>query len=340
MHFLLNYGLFFAKTLTIVLAIIVVLIAILALSSKGKDKSKPKLKVKKLNEEYEKLENTLATAILSKAALKKTRKQEKKRKKAEKKPSPDDSLIKKKRIFVLNFHGDVKASGVNQLRNEITALLTIATPQDEVVVCLESAGGLAHSYGLAASQLKRLRDRGIPLTVAIDKIAASGGYMMACVANKIIAAPFAIIGSIGVVAQIPNFHRYLKDKDIDFEQVTAGEYKRTLTVFGKNTDKGRQKMQEDIDEIHQLFKAFIIENRSWIDIDKVATGEHWQARRALELQLVDELKTSDDYLLTASHTAEIFEVKQKQKKRFVQKFATAAQDCVENIFQRLTYFQG
>ena len=165
----------------------------------------------------------------------------------------------------------MRASTVSSLAEEITALLNIATPNDEVLLRLESAGGVVHGYGLAAAQLMRIRAQHIPLVVAIDKIAASGGYLMACVADKILAAPFAIIGSIGVVVQLPNFHRLLKDKHIDFELHTAGEFKRTITLFVENTKEGKEKLQHEIEDIHGLFKNLIHDYRQQIDIDKVAT---------------------------------------------------------------------
>ena len=217
---------------------------------------------------------------------------------------------------MINFKGDIKASEVESLREEITSILTVVKTSDEVVLILESSGGTVHGYGLAASQLKRIRDREISLTVAVDKIAASGGYMMACVANKIIAAPFAIIGSVGVLAQLPNFHRLMKKYNIDYEQLSAGEYKRTLTLFGENDDKDREKFQEELEDTHELFKEFIKDNREQVDIDKIATGEHWYGKRALDLQLVDELITSDDYLYTAAADADadIYEIAQIRKK--------------------------
>ena len=219
-----------------------------------------------------------------------------------------------KKIFVLDFKGNIKASGVSALREEITAILTVATDKDEVVALLESGGGTVHGYGLGASQLRRIRDRGIKLTAAVDKVAASGGYMMACVADRIIAAPFAIVGSIGVLAQIPNFHRLLKKLDIDFEQITAGDYKRTLTLFGENTARDREKFQAELEDTHALFKEFVRDNRAQVDLDRIATGEHWYGKRALELQLVDELMTSDDYLSNAARDADIYRIKYQRKK--------------------------
>lgn len=317
MHFFAEYGLFLAKTATLVLAIIIIMASVIAIASRGKGKEKNKIQVKKLNNKLREVKEDLSQEILPKAELKK---QLKIWKKAEK--TADRTT--RKRIFVLDFNGDVRASTVHNLCEEVTAILTVATPQDEVLVKLESAGGMVHSYGLAASQLERIKQRQIPLVVAVDKVAASGGYLMACVANTILAAPFAIIGSIGVIAQLPNFHRFLKKHDIDFEQVTAGAYKRTLTVFGENTEKGREKMRLEVEDIHHQFKEFIQQNRSFVNVDEVATGEHWLANRALALKLVDKLITSDDYLLAASEQADLYQVSYQQKRSLAEKLVGRA----------------
>jgi serine protease SohB len=324
-----DYLIFLAKSATVVLAILVVVAAIIALSSKNKGKDKEKLSIKKINDKFKNFEKILHEAILSKHAFKEVKKSQKKTEKLqEKEKSPP-----KKRLFVLNFQGDVKASSVKSLREEITAILTVATKNDEVVVKIESPGGMLHAYGLASSQLQRIRDAKIPLTTMIDKVAASGGYMMACVGNKVVAAPFAIVGSIGVIAQLPNFHKLLKKNNIDFEQLTAGEYKRTLTIFGENTSKGRQKMQEEIDEAQILFKQFVQEHRPQLDIDRVATGEHWTGKQALELNLVDDLMTSDDYLMTMSKTADIFEISMTGKKSLMNRFLGSTQQAYEALLK-------
>ena len=275
MDFLSQYGMFVLKSLTLVIALLLAVGGVLSLGRAPK----PKLTITSLNTVSEETQQLMHKEVLGK-------KLKKKKKDKNKKPA----------LFVLDFIGDIKASQVDQLRDEISAILTIATPQDEVVVRLESPGGSVNGYGLAASQLQRIRDKKIPLTICIDKIAASGGYLMACIGNHIIAAPFAIIGSIGVVAQMPNFHRLLKKHDIDVELLTAGEYKRTLTLFAENTDKGRRKFQDDLEKIHLDFKDFVLANRQQLDIDAVSTGEHWLAKDALTLKLVDALQTSDDYL--------------------------------------------
>src|SRR5215470_17231837 len=211
-------------------------------------------------------------------------------------------------VFVLEFKGDLFATAVRNLREEVTAITTVAGKEDEVVVRLESAGGAVPHYGLAAAQLIRLRDKAIKVTVCIDRIAASGGYMMACVADEIVAAPFAIIGSIGVVAQVPNLHRLLKKHDVDFQEMTAGEFKRTVSVFGEITERGRKKFQEELEDTHLLFKEFVKVHRPKLDLERVATGEHWLARRGLELGLVDRIGTSDDYLVERARDANLYQV--------------------------------
>jgi serine protease SohB len=319
-----NYGQFLAKVITIVVAIIVI-ISVIANASKSKS-VKDKLRIKKLNKRYSEYKEKLQHEVLPKAALKQFLKEEKQQAKIAKK-----GLNARPRVFVLNFNGDIKASATTALREEVTALLTIANPGDEVVLRLESPGGIVPCYGLAASQLQRLRDAKIPLTISVDKIAASGGYMMACVGNKILAAPYAIIGSIGVVAQLPNFHRLLKRNDIDFEQITAGEYKRTLTIFGENTEKGREKTQEDVNNIHEIFKDFIVANRPKLNIEEVATGEHWHGVQALALKLVDELVTSDEYLLRTSQDKDIYEINYELKKSLAEKFSLSIRAAYQAI---------
>ncbi len=331
MDFLINYGMFLAKTATLVIAIVILLAIIIGIASKSRAKEKGKLSIRKINEKFEEMADIINAAIQSKAELKqkkKADKQSKKQQKAKKKAKETS-----RRIFVINFQGDIKASAVTALREEITAILLTAQPNDRVLCRLESPGGMVNAYGLAASQLRRLKDANIKLVIAVDKIAASGGYMMACVANEIIAAPFAVIGSIGVITQLPNFHRFLEKKNIEFEQITAGEYKRTLTMFGKNTNKGREKMQEEINEIHALFKSFIQDNRSKVDIDKVATGEYWFATRALDLNLVDQLKTSDDYILAAKDDFDIYEVHYHIKKPFSKRITEGAHTLISKFMR-------
>lgn len=317
MDFLIEYGMFVAKSLTIVLAILIVVVGIIASATKSKDQSKSHIEVSKLNEKFDDSRALINSEMLGKDALKKFEKQQKSKLKAAKK----EEDAEKQRIFVIDFEGDIKASAVTSLREEITAILLVARKQDEVFVRLQSPGGMVNTYGLAASQLKRVKDKGIPLVISVDKVAASGGYMMACVGDKILSAPFAILGSIGVVAQIPNFNRLLKKHDIDYEMITAGEYKRTLTIFGENTDQARSKFKDDIEDIHVLFKDFVSEQRPIVDIEKVSTGEYWFGTRAKELELVDDIKTSDDYLLEKSEGTDLFHIKYIEKKNLGDKFS-------------------
>jgi len=238
-------------------------------------------------------------------------------------------------VFVIDFKGSIDAAEVASLREEISAIIAIAEKGDEVVVNVESGGGMVHGYGLASSQLDRLRQADITLTVCVDKVAASGGYMMACVANKIYAAPFAIVGSIGVVAQLPNFNRLLKKHEIDYEQHTAGNFKRTLTVFGENSDEGRQKFQEELEETHVLFKAFVGKYRPELDLVKVATGEHWYGQQAIELGLVDAISTSDDVIMSLATERTVYKIRYQVRKKLADKIAHGASLSVNAIFNRL-----
>jgi len=331
-EFLAEYASFLAKTVTLVVAIVVVLVTLAALRGKGR-RATGQLQVVKLNDFYKGLRERLEQSLLSKSQLKALHKQTGKADKKQKKQKkqPDD----KPRVFVLDFVGDIKASATESLRHEITALLTLAKPTDEVVVRLESGGGMVHSYGLASSQLARIRQAGIPLTICIDKVAASGGYMMACIGQKIISAPFAILGSIGVVAQLPNVNRLLKKHDIDYEVLTAGEYKRTLTVFGENTEKGREKFQQDLDITHQLFKNFVSKYRPQLAIDEVATGEVWLGVAAVEKLLVDELKTSDEYLSERAANAQLYHLHYAQRKSLQERVGLAASSSAEHVVDSL-----
>lgn len=329
MEFLAEYASFLAKTVTLVVAILVVLVTLAALRGRGR-KTAGQLQVSKMNEFYKGLRDKLEQSLLSKDQLKSLRKQQAKVDKKQKKQPQE-----KPRVFVLDFEGDIKASATESLRHEITALLTLATPADEVILRLESGGGMVHSYGLASSQLARIRQAGIPLTICIDKVAASGGYMMACIGQKIISSPFAILGSIGVVAQLPNVNRLLKKHDIDYEVLTAGEYKRTLTVFGENTEKGREKFQQDLDITHQLFKNFVAQYRPQLEIDQIATGEVWLGVAAVDKLLVDELKTSDEYLSERAKQAQLFHLHYVQRKSLQERVGLAASHSAERVADSL-----
>ncbi|MFQ5993684.1 MAG: protease SohB [Acidiferrobacterales bacterium] len=321
-----QYGLFLAKAVTIVVAVGTILILGVALSRRRRPTER--LEVKSLNRKYEIMAQTMRRGVLSRKDYRKESKTEKARKKAEKKRGTE----KKKCIFVLHFRGDIKATAVASLREEVTAVLTTAAPKDEVLLCLENAGGLVHEHGLAASQLMRIKRKKVSLTIAVDKIAASGGYLMASVANRIIAAPFAVVGSIGVLAQLPNFHRLLERYGVGFEQIKAGEFKRTVTLFGKNTDKDREKLKQEIEDTHRLFKSFVAEQRPILDVTRAATGEHWYGARALDLKLVDDLMTTDDYLLAASTDADLYEVSYTARKRMGERMVSAVQAALDRIF--------
>ena len=294
------------------------------------------LTVASLNEHYDDLHAQLNRQVLGKKQLKTHLKAQKMQAKAAKTQVASE---KRKRIYVLEFEGDIKASAVGRLAQQVDALLTIARPErDEVVVRIESPGGTVPGYGLAAVQLMRLREAGLTLTASVDQVAASGGYLMACAASRIIASPFAVVGSIGVIAQVPNLHRLLKKNDIDFEEITAGEFKRSVSLLGEITPAGREHFREKLDTTHIAFKEFVGRHRPGLDLAKVGNGDYWYGRQALELGLVDELASGDAYLFRARSEASIFKVTMEEKKpllrQLMESFGLAAEAAAGRLWQK------
>ena len=332
------YGLFFAKVFTIVAGIIITFGAILALGGRQSKPAAGSVSITKLNDEFEERKEQLQATLLDKSALKALQKE---KAKAEKLLSKENKKNKKNknaesnskpRAFVLDFDGDMKASEAEGLAHKVNSILSISQPTDEIIVRLESPGGVVHGYGLAASQLKRIPDNKLKLTICVDKVAASGGYMMACVADRIIAAPFAIIGSIGVVAQLPNFNRLLKKHDIDYDIYTAGEYKRTVTMLGENTEAGKKKLTEDLLQTHELFKDMIKENRPDLDVASVATGEIWYGQQAIEKGLIDQVGTSDDYIMTLMPDYDLYKIDYRKKEKLSQRLGLGIGSALERAF--------
>ncbi|WP_292971274.1 protease SohB [Pantoea sp. UBA4549] len=339
MDFFSSYGLFLAKAVTVVIAIAAVVFIILNAALRKRHHA-GQLQVTHLDDEYRQMKEDLQLAKMKpqvqKVWLKQHKKEEKLKAKTEKRNAKNGvTETAKPVLYVLGFKGSMDAGEVASLREEVSAVLAVAQPGDEVLLRLESPGGVVHGYGLAASQLQRLRDAGLRLTAAVDKVAASGGYMMACVADRIVAAPFSIIGSIGVVAQIPNFNRLLKRNDIDVELHTAGQYKRTLTLFGENTEEGREKFQHDLDETHQLFKGFVQQMRPSLDMNLVATGEHWYGQQALELGLIDEIGTSDALIIRHMERFTVLGVQYARKKKMMDRFTGSASLAAERLLLKL-----
>ena len=320
-------GMFAGKALVVLAVVggIALVLAAVALRARGGRES---LELENLNHKFDNFADALKTQLLGKKALKADQKDKKKKSKSA--PEKD-----RPRLFVLDFEGDIAASQVDSLRDEVTAVLSVAQPRDEILVRLESPGGRVHGYGLAAAQLERIKSYGIPLTVAVDRVAASGGYMMACVGKKIIAAPFAIVGSVGVIAQVPNLHRLLKKYDIDYEEYTAGEFKRTVSYLGEISPKGRQKFMEQLEDTHQLFKEFIRRQRPQVNVDQISTGEYWMGIQAKDLKLVDEISTSDEYLFQRRAEMQIYRVKVRMKKSLSDKLSEAVSMSVHKIWNRL-----
>ncbi|WP_299262675.1 protease SohB [uncultured Psychrosphaera sp.] len=335
MEYLYQYGLFVAQAITVVIVFAAIIGLIVGAAAKGKSSNKGELYVDNISEEIEDTIVDLKRSLLNKDDLKAFDKNLKKEVKKDSK-NKDKEDEKRPNMFVVSFDGGVYANEVESLREEISAIISIAQPGDKVLIKLESPGGVVHGYGLASSQIARLRNADIEVIAAVDKVAASGGYMMACVANKIISAPFAIIGSIGVVAQLPNFNKLLKKHDVEIEQHTAGNYKRTLTMLGENTDEAREKFKEELADTHILFKEFVSEYRPDLDIEKVATGEHWYGKQALELKLVDELLTSDDFVLNSVKDHTLYKVEYKIKQKLAEKLGIAAAAGASSMFSKMS----
>ena len=302
-----DYAVFLLKTATVVVAVLFLIAASAAASRRASGQDR--LEVENLNKKYRRLADALCRVVMSRRDWKTLRRDARTRDKAVKRARKH-----RPRTFVIDFKGDLRATAVASLREEVSAILEVAGETDNVVLRLENHGGVVHEHGLAASQLVRLRERNVPLIVAVDKVAASGGYLMACVANRIVAAPFAVLGSIGVIAQMPNFNRMMDSHGIEYEQVTAGEFKRTVTMFGKNTDEHRARLREQLEDVHALFKAAVATYRPGLDLASVATGEHWYGSRALELGLADELRTSDALLAELARERDLYRIAWKIRK--------------------------
>ena len=330
---LVAYGFFLLKIITVLLVILIPILMISSSTKHRKETDKGRIIVKNLSDKLEEIGVTLKSAEMDPKAYKSFLKERNKKKKKEIKGKS------KEIVYVLDFKGDIQASAVDKLKQEINAIIASQVKCKEVVIKVESGGGSAYAYGLCAAELKRLVDNKIKLTVCIDKIAASGGYLMSCVATKIVAAPWAIVGSIGVIAQLPNFHRLLKKLDIDIEMHTAGKFKRTLTTLGENTKQGREKFISELEDLHVVFKDFVKENRSKIQVAKVSTGEVWQGEKAKKLGLIDEIGTSDDYLLKLASKFKLLEIQYFEKKPFTARIGSAAEVIVEKgIYKILDIF--
>lgn len=329
MEYLIEFGIFAGKLILVFLFIAGLALVLAGLVLRGKLKSE--LQVENINQKLDDLQHTLEGAILDKKSFKEASKEFKKKEKAREK-----STQRRPHLFFLEFEGDIQASAVDELRDEVTTVLTVAQPGDEVVISIESPGGTVHGYGLAAAQLLRLKKAGLTLTACVDRVAASGGYMMACTAHKIVAAPFAIVGSIGVLAQVPNFNKLLKKHHVDYEEISSGDYKRTVSLLGEITDRGRIKFQEQISDTHELFKDFVKSERPAVDLTKVATGEYWYGLRSRDLNLVDVIMTSDEYLFSRKDEVEIFSIKLQKKKNFGDKIQDFLQKAASNIILRAT----
>ncbi|VFP79745.1 protease SohB [Candidatus Erwinia haradaeae] len=336
------YGLFLAKTVTVIASLAILMLIIPTIKKRNNSRA-GKLTLTRSDKYYYEVQNRMRLEKMNQFQQKLWKKEQKKKeqkeakyaKKHTKSINTTNNNQEKSTLYIIDFKGSIDAREVSSLRKEVSAILSVAEKGDEVLLRLESPGGVVHGYGLAASQLQRFRKKDIPLIVSIDKIATSGGYMMACVADYIIAAPFAIIGSIGVVGQLPNFNRLLKHNKIDLELYTAGEYKRTLTLFGENTEEGREKFRENLNHTHLLFKQFVHQMRPKLNIDKVSNGEYWYGTQALEKELIDSINTSDDLIIDKMSQYQVIEVRYLHNKSMMDRLSYKVSNNISKLLEHI-----
>jgi serine protease SohB len=292
--------------IVIIVAFIFVSLALVSIVKGFKNLSKgnsDSVEITNLNKKYKKLTNLAKSVLMNKP------------KKKVKTILELEDEISHHKVYYLTFKGDIMAKAVDQLSEEITVLLNIAKDGDEVVLNLESPGGVVHGYGLAAAQLDRIKKAKLKLTICVDKVAASGGYMMACVGDEIVAAPFAILGSIGVVMEYPNFYELLNKVGVKYQQLTAGQYKRTISPFLEPSKEGTEKAKDDLSRTHKLFKDHITAHRKNVDIEKVATGETWYGSECIANGLIDSINTSDEVIQGKMSRNTVFKIKYKEPKK-------------------------
>jgi len=339
LEFIAEYGLFLAKVITILGAVLIVIGSLFS-STRHRESHHGHIKTKHLNKDLKAIKDQINDVLLNdiqhKAMVKAEKKAEKQQKKLDKKKAKEHTDSDTSRIFVLDFDGGKEGDEVENLRKEVTAVLGVANKTDEVFVRVESPGGMVHTYGLAAAQLERIKSANIHLTISVDKVAASGGYLMACIADKLIAAPFAIVGSVGVLVEITNFNKLLRKNHIDVEVLTAGEYKHTISMLGEITPEAREKTLLELAAVHQMFKNFVSKYRPQLDIEKVATGEYWHGTQAIEMAMVDELVTSDEYLCKKCEEGiDVFELAYKQKETLGDKLGISLSTTIDRVSKAL-----
>jgi serine protease SohB len=255
----------------------------------------------------------------------------------------DEKPLAERPIAVVSFDGDVRATKRKIVSALIDELIVNKDKLSEAVVVVNSPGGSVAEYGLLYAEMERIRAAGISLTVCIDTYAASGGYLMSLPANRIVAAPFAFVGSVGVVAYSPNIHRLLKKHDIEPRLFTAGEFKRTVTLIGDDDEEAKQHFQHQLESLHGLFLAAVKKYRTGANFEKIGTGDHWTAEESQtqNLGLVDHIATSREYLLKLNADRDLVHLSQKKHMlegglgRFA---AQLSEELVDRILTRVTIF--
>ncbi len=245
------------------------------------------------------------------------------------------------RLAVLRFQGlrDLNASGDQRLSEAIDEVLVNRDHFEEAVVIIDSPGGTTHGYGHAYALLERLSASGLKVTACIDRIGASGGYLMALPADRILAGPFAIVGSVGVVAGIPNVKRLLEEKGVSYRLFVAGDKKRVVHFADDDGPEVREYMDEKLAGIHTQFLQAVEKHRGdRVKLDEVRSGDHWSAEESVEkgLGLVDELQTSAEYLLERNREVALVMIERRVDitERFAGYLAARLSARVASLFTR------
>lgn len=214
---------------------------------------------------------------------------------------------------VLRFEGDTMATGRQDFARMVDEVLHNKERIQRVIVVVNSPGGGVSVYGQMFAGMERMRNAGVDVTACVDTYAASGGYLMSVPAQRIIAAPFAMVGSIGVVSEFMNFNKLLRRLGVEPMTITAGELKRTVTPLSEVTEENKAAYKAQLEAIHRQFIAVVKKYRE-VDADRVCTGNHWTAAESVELKLnlVDGLATSQEYLFEANQTEDLVTISKLQ----------------------------
>jgi protease-4 len=183
-----------------------------------------------------------------------------------------------------------------------------------VILRVNSPGGSSLASEIIWREVELLKKAGKKVVVSMGDVAASGGYYIACNADKIIAQPNTITGSIGVFSVVPDFSTFMQNKlGVTFDRVQTAPYADMPSVTRPMNNSEKQIIQQQVDQIYNDFKQRVASGRKKsIDyVDSIAQGRVWTGRKALEIGLVDELGSLNDAIQITAKLAGLNEYKVK-----------------------------